>query len=506
MPDFTDRKTPGVYVTELPAFPPSVVGVDTAVPAFIGYTEKAAIDGKSAVLTPLMISSLADYVAVFGGDVQNNFTIATAAGGPGDFTSGNENYAITADTESKYLLFKSLQLFYANGGAACWVVSVGLYPKAVAQSDLTEGLLAIQDQSGPTMLVIPDASLLVAGDFSQVAVEMLAQCGLKQDRVAVLDAWHAQSLKQTDLPTGLDRQISAFRIAVGDKNLQYGMAYFPYLNTTIADPRDFNFTNFDSSLARVLQAEAEELYPDIASPARKQLVGYIGRMATETGKAEIAALDNSLTNAIPLLKRIYAIAAEKVNVLPPSAAMAGVIAHNDQARGVWNAPANLELTAVKGPTLRIDDLQQGDLSVPIDGKAVNAIRDFAGRGTVVWGARTLDGNSSDWRYIQVRRTLIYVDQSIKLALNGFAFANNDGTTWVSVIAMISGFLKQLWSAGGLVGSTAKEAFSVNCGLGSTMTGQDILDGYMVVQVALQMVHPAEFIELTFQQKMEAAGQ
>ena len=113
------------------------------------------------------------------------------------------------------------------------------------------------------------------------------------------------------MPTGLDRQISGFRAAVGDKNLQYGMAYFPYLNTTIADSGDFNFTNFDGNLATVLQAEAEELYPDTASPARRQLVGYIGRMAAERDNAAVAVLDSNLRNAIPLLQRIYAIAAER---------------------------------------------------------------------------------------------------------------------------------------------------------------------------------------------------
>ena len=139
--------------------------------------------------------------------------------------------------------------------------------------------------------------------------------------------------------------------------------------------------------------------------------------------------------------------------------------------------------------------------MPMNGKAVNAIRTFVGRGTLVWGARTLDGNSNDWRYIQVRRTLIYIEQSVKVALDRFVFAANDGQTWVAVTSMISNFLQGLWSQGGLMGDKASDAFAVSCGLGSTMTPQDILDGYMVVQITLQMIHPAEFIELTFKQKM-----
>jgi phage tail sheath protein FI len=140
----------------------------------------------------------------------------------------------------------------------------------------------------------------------------------------------------------------------------------------------------------------------------------------------------------------------------------------------------------------------------LDRKAVNVIRYFSGRGAVVWGARTLDGNSVDWRYVQVRRTIVYVEQSIKTALNQCVFAANDAQTWRTVVLTISGFLQGLWSQGGLIGAKASDAFSVLCGVPETMTGTDILNGYMVVQVSLQIVHPAEFIELAFKQQMQAA--
>ena len=102
----------------------------------------------------------------------------------------------------------------------------------------------------------------------------------------------------------------------------------------------------------------------------------------------------------------------------------------------------------------------------------------------------------------MRRTLIYIEQSVQQALNRFVFAPNDAKTWVGVTAMISNFLQGLWSQGGLMGAKASEAFTVQCGLGTTMTGLDVLDGYMRVQITLQMIHPAEFIELTFKQQMQ----
>jgi len=160
------------------------------------------------------------------------------------------------------------------------------------------------------------------------------------------------------------------------------------------------------------------------------------------------------------------------------------------------------MTSVIGPTINISNEMQEDLNMPLDGKAVDVIRAFPGRGTLVWGTRTLLGNSPDWRYIQIRRTVIYIEQSIKQALMPFVFAANDGKTWSTVVAAVSNFLQQVWSEGGLIGATASEAYSVECGLGSTMTMQDVLDGYMIVEVRLQLVRPAEFIVLTIKQKME----
>ena len=106
---------------------------------------------------------------------------------------------------------------------------------------------------------------------------------------------------------------------------------------------------------------------------------------------------------------------------------------------------------------------------------------------------------------EVRRTLIYIEQSVKTAMRPFVFAPNDGKTWVNVTSMISNFLQDLWAKGGLMGATAKDAFSVDCGLGTTMTGRDVLEGYMIVRVLLQLIRPAELIELTLTQKMEKAG-
>ncbi|MCB1937298.1 MAG: phage tail sheath family protein, partial [Nitrosomonas sp.] len=121
---------------------------------------------------------------------------------------------------------------------------------------------------------------------------------------------------------------------------------------------------------------------------------------------------------------------------------------------------------------------------------------------LVWGARTLDGNSLDWRYINVRRTMIMLEESIKLAAKAYVFEPNVSNTWVTIKSMISNFLTSIWKRGGLAGATPDDAFGVFVGLGETMTPQDILDGVLRVTVLVALSRPAEFIEITFQQQMQ----
>ncbi|MGB9179556.1 MAG: phage tail sheath C-terminal domain-containing protein, partial [Pyrinomonadaceae bacterium] len=444
-------------------------------------------------------------------------------------------YNLTQVADTHFDLYNSMRLFYANGGGNCYVVSVQNYEQVatVQLSDLVAGLSVIREQVGPTMLVIPDAVLLplstpptgtkapYSADFMTLIQAMLAQCQDLQDRVAVLDLYGTQYVNRIVPGTNpaytatLDDVVGNFRTEVGEKSLNYGMAYFPFLNTTVVPVSDFDYTNFNditdaqnlTRLTAILTWQNQNLYYKDGQPTPRSTAvqADINKITTTLTGTDVTKLNQNINASIPLLGDMLNIIVAKNDVLPPSGAMAGVYTWVDTTRGVWNAPANITLSAVEETTYKLNDTQQGDLNVPVNGKAINAIREFVGRGQVVWGARTLDGNSNDYRYIQVRRTLIYIEQSVKTALNPFVFAPNDGNTWVTVTSMVSNFLQGLWSAGGLMGATAADAFTVQCGLGSTMTGLDILNGYMIVQVTLQMIRPAEFIELTFKQKMEGVS-
>jgi phage tail sheath protein FI len=542
------RKTPGVYISEPNSFPPAIVGVETAVPAFIGYTETARYKGEDLNLRPTKISSMADYVSRFGRGYPEKYYLLESDGTvPGTdyvvvdkFTlfEGGKVYRLVESGTVNFLLYNSLRLFYENGGGDCWIVSCNRYDAAVKSADLQKGLDEIENVVGPTMLVSPDAVLLEKDDFNTIAQQMLRQCMEKQDRVAILDVLGAWDVPEK---TGLDEAIQEFRDGLNGappESLRYGIAYFPNLKTSIVAADDLNITNFVgpagiATLREALTEAVDRLYPvanppasaDEPDPARvrhDKVAEYVAKIGTtledddeirktppDKRTPPKALTHSELTAAllanIPGLRNMFHHAAASQNTLPPSAAMAGVFTTTDTTRGVWNAPANVGIAGLIEPTYEITDKQQEGLNVPPGGKAVNAIRTFPARGSLVWGARTLDSNSNDWRYIQVRRTMIYVEQSVKTALNAFVFAPNTASTWTTVTSMIESFLHGLWSSGGLMGASPAEAYGVRCGLGSTMTADDVLNGYMIVHIVLQMVHPAEFIELVFKQQMLGGG-
>lgn len=190
---------------------------------------------------------------------------------------------------------------------------------------------------------------------------------------------------------------------------------------------------------------------------------------------------------------------------PPSGAIAGIYALVDGQRGVWKAPANVSLNSVIAPTYNFAGSETDALNVDaVAGKSINAIRAFSGKGTLVWGARTLAGNDNEWRYVSVRRFFNMVEESVKKSTYWAVFEPNDANTWVKVRGMIENYLTQKWREGALAGSTPKEAFFVRCGLGVTMDAQDILEGRMNVEIGMAAVRPAEFIILKFSHKLQTS--
>lgn len=539
-------KTPGVYIVEENAFPTTVVAVPTAVPAFIGYTETAHDGTETKRHVPTQIGSLADYERIFGGPSKPAFTLTQSA--------DKTQFIVAQDSASRFFLYHSVAMYFANGGGTAYVISIGSYADAILNGKQVADFMpapnpvnpaivppfdALQKVLDVTLIVAPDTVLLdSAPSCYGFWTAALTHCGTTQRRVAVIDIFDGDQPRthalDTDVISGAN---TGFRSLIGSNFLSYGSAYYPWLNSNAVDSGKVTYTNLNrESLVVLRQALNDELATVNPPPGASQLAQIRelyaavshqvndanGKALTDSdgnplpddkgdtqtnainAAAAVARTHNQLSNASPTYQRICADMLARANVLPPSGAIAGVYARVDGMRGVFKAPANISIDMATTPTVAISAEDQEDLNTPQDGRAVNAIRLFPGIGLLIWGARTLDGNSADWRYINVRRTIIMMEQSIKAAMMAYTFAPNVSTTWVSVETMISNFLLYLWKAGALAGSTAQDAYSVSVGLGTTMTPQDILDGYMQVAVQVAVSRPAEFIELTFQQEMQTS--
>jgi uncharacterized protein len=486
--------TPGVYIEEKSAFSSSVVPVATAIPAFIGYTQKAARGTKSLRNVPTRIKSFAEFEQLFGGAPKTSFKLGTDG-------------SLEVVAETRYLLHSSMRFYFANGGADCYIVSIGDYSSGVSAKDFNDlasesGLPTLLKYIEPTLLVAPEAVLLPEAECFSLQQAMVAHCGFEmRNRFAVLDVYNGDKKRTYDDEDVINR----FRAGVGANHLQWAAAYYPFVKTTIISGADIDFTNI-SNLDGLAAFLTEEVEADLAAgrinAARAQAIKAEVAKVTTATSGEVSSLQATLKTISPRLNGILADIADFLNVLPPSAGMAGIYAMVDSSINVAKAPANVSLGSVVAPAVQITSDDQEELNLPLNGKAVNAIRSFMGKGVLVWGARTLDGNSQDWRYISVRRTMTYLEQSIKFAAEAYVFEPNNATTWSTLKATVNNFLVNQWQSGLLAGQSPDDAFSVTIGLGSTMTPNDILDGVLRMTIKVAITRPAEFIVITFEQQQQ----
>ncbi len=188
----------------------------------------------------------------------------------------------------------------------------------------------------------------------------------------------------------------------------------------------------------------------------------------------------------PLAKKDVAVA--------PSLHMAGIYARTDNDRGVHKAPANEVIRGINGIAQDIVTREQ-DILNPL---AINCLRFFSGRGNRVWGARVVTSDSA-WKYINVRRLFIFVEESIEQGTQWVVFEPNDEPLWARLRQSIGNFLNTVWRSGALQGSKPDEAYFVICDR-TTMTQDDIDNGRLICQVGIAPVKPAEFVIIRIQQK------
>ncbi len=504
------------------------IAVATALPVFFGYTPRADNNGTSLYNQPVHIRSLADYLAFFAlpnppapADTVQQYSPqyylvaqGTAPGvGPNLLINGTD-YAVLPDPGTIYYLYNSIRLFYENGGGDAWVVAVGPYgtpsgsPLAdagaplfnpnVKLADLLNALALLKTLPEPTIYVCPDATLLSAADNATLTQAMLLQLDLQQSAICLLDVINGN---QPD-PRQFMQDIEAFRSGAGTMGLKNGVCYYPFLGTTIMQAGEIDFTNlFGGDITQL----GPLLNPSNApNPAAEAIIAEIENPpATPLPDSQLhsALLAASGTYA-QIIGQVMTIA----NTLPASSAIAGLYAANDRSGGVWSSPVNNSIAGCATLPLTLSIAQRDSLITDeATGKLINPFLAATGQGILVTTAFTLDSNSPVWRDVSVRRTMIFLEQSVKLAARAYVNAPNDANTWAAVKSMISSLLTDVWRQGGLQGARPEDAFSVVVGPGvGTATG-DVPSGYMQVLVRVAVVRPAEFFEIIFQEQMAKSG-
>ncbi len=496
-----------------PAQTAALTAATTALTAAQGDANYTALTTAQAALTAAGDNPTTDEIAAVKAA---NATFANLVDNA-DYCANGFAYNLN-NTTINYRMYSSVKFFYENGGGTCFIMSIGKYDyskKAITDTtDFMGALELLKKEEDLTMIVIPDLVEIMdptadpttdtylqdkyANAYSLQGA-MINHCGEMMDRVAILDIPGGYSEPMVGTTS-----VEQFRNSVeplDPKFNSYAAVYYPWLHTTVYQTSEINYLNINTaSYTAVVQMLTNE-FTDKTGAVNSNMAAIIAAFTTPTIPA-LQKADSILQNLSKSYQLLMAAIMKKMNLIAPSAGMAGIYTSVDNNEGVWIAPANVGIQSTIMPAIKIDNAAQEDLNMPIDGKAVCAIRAFTGRGNLVWGARTLDGNSNDWRYVNVRRTLIYIEQSIKDACKAYVFAPNVASTWVNVQSMCNSFLTGLWNQGGLAGPKAADAFSVSVGIGSTMTGDDILMGIMRVSIKVAVSHPAEFIELTFQQEMQ----
>jgi hypothetical protein len=423
------------------------------------------------------------------------------------------------DTDAKFKLYQSMRLYFNNGGGSCWVISVGDYSEDPALGPFmaplaTKGIL--EKTPEPAIVCIPEAVQLSRAEHATLMNKAIDHCAKMQSRIVLVDVYDGHLPRSMDPSNDVISGTDGLRGQISAKRLDFAASYYPWLHTSVYDLDDLTPHSFSpSSKAQFKAALEKDAESDPMIPNLLVLAAVLGPPQAKSGEEDdsgntappttISPEDahNMAIQFSPSYAAFFNTALGLLNEMPPSPAMAGVYSRTDTTQGVSTAPANTELASVMRPMVDITSSQQEDLNAPLDGKAVNAIRTFSGRGVMVWGARTMDANSQDWRYVSVRRTLIMLEQSIKMAAQSYVFAPNSPETCHTIKSMLTAFLKNQWYAGALQGATEDEAFAVNVTPGATQASNDNM-GEINIVVHVAVARPTEFIIIQFTQVMQTS--
>jgi phage tail sheath protein FI len=525
---------PGVYVEEIPSGSKPIEAVGTSVAAFVGYTEKGPLND------PTLVSTWDEFEKTFG---------------------GIQEIVPDEDLELQDPMGHSVYAFFQNGGSKAYIVRITEEDSAASSTgalntgggtptDLVSFTAANEGEWGDELTVrfTPKGAAASAtsfifevgtgtGDdfetlekFTEVNfdlddphfIESQINDGSKlvtalvegaDDTARTTNAASAVTRLQTLLTTGTTPPESIdVSLGGGDNGSLPDQDAYDDVWAQFTKIRDINIVLLPG-----------QVYADDGAGIIDSAIAHCeamgSRMVVVDPPAGLELDDENAVTDLGLPTQTYCAlyypwakvsnpfynadtnpGAERTVLVAPSAFAAGMWAKTDGRRGVWKAPAGVEtgLLGVAGLEWTVEDAEQDFLN-PL---GVNALRKRPGYGTVIWGTRTLSTKSNpEWRYVPVRRTAIFIEQSIFNGIQWAVFEPNDHRLWSSLRANIESFMNGLFRAGAFQGEKSGDAYFVRCGLGSTMTQDDIDRGQVIVLIGFAPVKPAEFVIVRIQQKV-----
>lgn len=511
--------TPGVYIQEVEVGAKPIDGVGTNILGILGMTERGP-------LKPRFVDSFKKFLDLYGSYITNSYTTYAVEG---FFTNGGQMCVVGrivkdgADTAS---LDTIAPLTIHSIGPGEWGnrVAVRIESATASETDLFKMIVAYWNSAVPDLTekgATAEERLTNLNDLLESAtkVEILDNLSVIEtsanyylNRInGISNLIEVEESTSVNLPSnttgvfmkvlagGDDGSASLTRNDMrGDSGAlsgeRTGLFAFSYVDEiSILCAPDLYSPIF-------IPNEREALVDDLLTHC-ETLRDRFAIIDVPSGSADVLTLSVS---AFPLRPSKYGAVyypwikvinhlTKQEKLVPPGGHIAGIYARSDRENGVHKAPAGEEIHGATALEFQITDGEQGILNP----KSINCIRFFPSKGKMVWGARTMTLDPL-WKYVNVRRLLIFLEESIEEGMKWVAFESNDERLWARVRKTVTQFLVGVWERGALMGATPEEAFYVKCDR-TTMTQEDIDKGKIVVVIGVAPVKPAEFVIMSIAQ-------
>lgn len=482
---------PGVYLEEVPSGVRTIAGVATSIAAFIGWAPRGTTSRAQLIL------SWADFERHFGG------------------------------LDPRSPLGYAVSHFYANGGQQAYIVRLA-HTDAQAGTATLDGLTVEASGPGKWADDYKIATRRVTGSTTRFRLSVIFD---KDGANAVVETFENLSLDPAD-PRSVASVVAEGSTLITARVTNAAQTPTDQSQTlaggadgTVLKPNDAAFHTAlagDGDTTGVHRLKRIDLFNLMAVPGEtdpatlKTLQEFCRRqraflIADAPEDATVTSLQSgpntnltgndavSAAYYFPWVKAPDPGLQGRLRTFPPSGFVAGIYARTDATRGIWKAPAGTDasLSGASGVSVPLTDLENGTLNV----QAVNCIRTFPVYGTVVWGARTLHGHNergSEWKYIPVRRTALFIEESLYRGLKWVVFEPNDEPLWAQIRLNVGAFLQDLFRQGAFQGRTPREAYFVKCDRDTT-TQTDVNNGIVNILVGFAPLKPAEFVVIRLQQ-------